>query len=447
MTRHVGIAAVIVTLVVLAATGLVLAWHSFGGPTGTGTADLGLAPFSRPVGPNPPGYVTCLIGNFPALDVAFVPPPVPNPPPNPGHALEHHWKLFSNGPTPGPGNDGQHTIVIIIGATTVNMAQGSSRVRAAAVDAVGTKSVEVVHPLTFDGDTAFGLLALEVNEGLPYDLTIENINTDPNLPGQRHYKIGAAAPFVRLGYGHPLLEYLEPTGGPPPVGPQPQYWNVNAASGEAVTLTVSVDDNTLGAPGVPGQATSVDYVVVEQSPLAPVVAGPATSTIGPASPVAINFTNTGSFTRSYEVRIHANGHFKLEKSSSLDEGLYARNCPQQFPVIVVTIDIKPGSDPSCFNNDGNGTIPVAILSSTTFDATQLDPATVSLDGLTVKTTGKGNKFSAHIEDVNGDGLADLVVQIQDADSAFQAGSGTATLNGNLVNGQPIVGTGDICITQ
>ena len=35
----------------------------------------------------------------------------------------------------------------------------------------------------------------------------------------------------------------------------------------------------------------------------------------------------------------------------------------------VAIDIKPGSDPNCFNNDGHGVIPVAILSSTDFDAT------------------------------------------------------------------------------
>ena len=41
--------------------------------------------------------------------------------------------------------------------------------------------------------------------------------------------------------------------------------------------------------------------------------------------------------------------------------------------IAVIIDIKPGSDTNSINLGSNGHLPVAILSSPTFDATTIDP--------------------------------------------------------------------------
>jgi hypothetical protein len=118
---------------------------------------------------------------------------------------------------------------------------------------------------------------------------------------------------------------------------------------------------------------------------------------------------------------------------------------QPLPTISVEIDIKPGSDPNCFNNDGNGVIPVAILGSADFDVTQIDASTVMLEGLAVKATGKSNNLLAHIENVNGDGFNDLVVQIQDIDRVFAPGDATATLTGELFDGTLFEGTDSICI--
>jgi hypothetical protein len=116
-----------------------------------------------------------------------------------------------------------------------------------------------------------------------------------------------------------------------------------------------------------------------------------------------------------------------------------------FPSLEVTIYIKPGSDPNCFNNNERGVIPIAILSSSEFNATEVDPVTVQLAGLVVKVAGKSNKYLAHTEDVNGDGLIDLVVQIEDTDQVFTTGTTTATLTGNLYDGTPIEGEDDLCI--
>jgi hypothetical protein len=112
--------------------------------------------------------------------------------------------------------------------------------------------------------------------------------------------------------------------------------------------------------------------------------------------------------------------------------------------IEVEIGIKPGSDPNCFNSDGHGVIPVAILGSADFDVNNIDPSTVQLEGLAVKAVGKGNKLLGHIEDVNGDGIADLVVQIQDQDGGGTSGNGTANITG-MWDGTPFLGTDSICI--
>ena len=53
--------------------------------------------------------------------------------------------------------------------------------------------------------------------------------------------------------------------------------------------------------------------------------------------------------------------------------------------VAVEIDIKPGSNPNCFNLNGNGVIPVAVLGSDTFDVRDLrTDSTLSFNGLAVR---------------------------------------------------------------
>lgn len=54
---------------------------------------------------------------------------------------------------------------------------------------------------------------------------------------------------------------------------------------------------------------------------------------------------------------------------------YAGTIPCCAPEPVV-IDIKPGSDPNAINPRSKGVIPVAILTTDTFDAQSVDPSTV-----------------------------------------------------------------------
>ena len=129
----------------------------------------------------------------------------------------------------------------------------------------------------------------------------------------------------------------------------------------------------------------------------------------------------------------------------LDAGLVGGTAIELGGIVIqraiqVNIDIKP-----CLNNDGNGVIPVWILGAADFDVTEVDPSTVQLEGLSVASQGKSGKLMARVAHVNGDGFADLVVQIEDVPGTFTSGSGTATLTGNLFDGTPFEGSDDICV--
>jgi N-acetylneuraminic acid mutarotase len=108
-------------------------------------------------------------------------------------------------------------------------------------------------------------------------------------------------------------------------------------------------------------------------------------------------------------------------------------------VVSVDIDIKPGSDPNSINLSSAGVIPVAILSSETFDATTVDPDTVCLAGARVKMVGKGNRFLCHEEDIDGDGWLDLVCQVYTAQFMIEPGESVAVLEAETFDGTPIRG--------
>jgi hypothetical protein len=115
-------------------------------------------------------------------------------------------------------------------------------------------------------------------------------------------------------------------------------------------------------------------------------------------------------------------------------------CPNQpaLEALTVPIDIKPGSAVNSINLGSNGVVPVAILSTATFDARQVDPGSVTLAGAHVKVKGKGS-YQASLEDVNGDGRKDLVVQVVTQALELTAGDTRAFLEAMTFDGQRIIG--------
>ena len=90
-------------------------------------------------------------------------------------------------------------------------------------------------------------------------------------------------------------------------------------------------------------------------------------------------------------------------------------------------------------------VPVAIFSSNTFNATQVDPATVILSGASIKSVGKSNKLLANYEDVNGDGLIDLVCQAMTSNFHIEPGETTALFVAETFGGISVRGEDTVCI--
>ncbi len=112
----------------------------------------------------------------------------------------------------------------------------------------------------------------------------------------------------------------------------------------------------------------------------------------------------------------------------------------------VGIDIRPGTTPNTVNLGSNGVVPVAILSDPEFDATAVDPLTVTLASAQVRLRGNGTPM-ASIDDVNRDGLDDLVVHVSTSALALTMADATASLEGSTSSGQKIEGTDSVRIVR
>lgn len=103
-------------------------------------------------------------------------------------------------------------------------------------------------------------------------------------------------------------------------------------------------------------------------------------------------------------------------------------------VILLAIDIKPGSFPNSINPRSRGVIPVAILSGIGFDASaQVDQTSVTFG----RTGDEPSLASCHTEDVNADGLLDLVCHFHTQATGFQRGDTQGVLKAQTVAGQPL----------
>jgi hypothetical protein len=114
--------------------------------------------------------------------------------------------------------------------------------------------------------------------------------------------------------------------------------------------------------------------------------------------------------------------------------------------ITVDIDIKPGSFPNSINTKSRGRIPVAILSSPTFDASaEVDKTTPTFgqtgDEPSLAFCNNGN------EDVNGDGLLDVVCHFYIQDTGFQIGDTEGVLKGLTQGGRPFEGNDSVRIVK
>ncbi len=126
--------------------------------------------------------------------------------------------------------------------------------------------------------------------------------------------------------------------------------------------------------------------------------------------------------------------FNRALSGTEIQAIYSAGSAGKCKVTTVAIDIKPGSFPNSINPRDKGVIPVAILSTDTFDASTEDPTTVRF--------GPNGAAPVHyaLEDVDGDTDLDLILHFKTQETGIRCGDTSATLTGETTGGQVIEGS-------
>ena len=100
----------------------------------------------------------------------------------------------------------------------------------------------------------------------------------------------------------------------------------------------------------------------------------------------------------------------------------------------VMIDLKPGNRRNVINPYSKGRLWIAIVSDETFDALQVDRATVALG------PGEASPDRYRVKDVNRDRLPDLMLRFRTPEVGLQCGDTEVELTGETYAGDNIIGT-------
>jgi hypothetical protein len=206
-------------------------------------------------------------------------------------------------------------------------------------------------------------------------------------------------------------------------------------------VNVPPESNSAGAPAFTTGATlAIDAVVVA------VLDAPWSYTVnwGDGRSTTGRTSTQGAITPSARYLV-AGSYTVTLRVVDVDIGASEATTTVTVRRIPITIDIKPGSsdNPVKLIDDSDARIPVAVLSTASFDATMIDPATVSLASVNVSLKKNGSLF-ASMEDVNGDGLRDLVLHFARSDLVtngdLTARTTALTLIGSLFDGRQVGGS-------
>jgi len=233
-------------------------------------------------------------------------------------------------------------------------------------------------------------------------------------------------------------------GAAPPTNAQVTVWYTTGTIDYAPSITVSADTqymqvNSGGSLTISGGVhnnltVNGGNVTIVGAYVAHTVVGGAAALSGDG--LTLEISNwTGALTYKYD---GASEDSLISSVTSL-ANLTFLVPPEPSGPIEVSIDIKPGTYPNPINQGANGVIPVAIFKTNAFDPATVDPAAVRLNGASVAVRGKSDKTLARLEDVDGDGDLDLMLQIDTESWADLKEDGLVILSGYTYEGQEIRG--------
>jgi parallel beta-helix repeat protein len=127
-----------------------------------------------------------------------------------------------------------------------------------------------------------------------------------------------------------------------------------------------------------------------------------------------------------------------DQSSSATSGYIV-----EYEMPVLAIDIKPGDSSNVVNLDSKGKIPVAILSTPSFDAASIDPATIRFG----RSGTEAAPANCALSDVIGDRLKDLVCHFYTQETGFLWGDTVVWLRAAPYGCCPMKGSDAIVLKQ
>jgi uncharacterized delta-60 repeat protein len=155
-------------------------------------------------------------------------------------------------------------------------------------------------------------------------------------------------------------------------------------------------------------------------------------------------TDLGGFDVAFGVALQTDGKIVAAGQGGSSSDFAVARYLGEPTGIAVSVDIKPGSSTNPIHLSSNGVIPVAILTTHSFDATTVDPSTVCFGdadnpgqrACTAHGTGQ-------VRDANGDGRADLLLRFLTRQTGIDPGDTTACLTGKTFTGVNIEGCDSI----
>ncbi len=113
-------------------------------------------------------------------------------------------------------------------------------------------------------------------------------------------------------------------------------------------------------------------------------------------------------------------------------------------MLTIDIDIRPGSDVNPVNLKSKGVLPVTVFGDEDLDVSQIDLATLELDGATPRTRGNSGNVGSFV-DVDGDSILDLILHFSMDELGILPGTDELILTGMLTDGTELEGSDSIRI--
>jgi len=177
----------------------------------------------------------------------------------------------------------------------------------------------------------------------------------------------------------------------------------------------------------------------------PVIMCPGDITIKQTDPIDPGFTGEATATDESEllpitfVDVVTDGNPVIITRTWTATDIFGNSssCVQTITIgpLEVEIDIKPGSDPNSININSRGLIPVAIIGSAVCEVSEIYTDSISFEG--------ASPIKEAFEDVDDDGITDLLLFFRTQDTGIGCGDTEATLRGMLTDNEFFIGTDSI----